>query len=208
MKPNLNLQQKSLLEASGELSPSARQKLLQQVQNDPSASADYRAAHRNFAIFDFLPIPEPSAAQRQYIPRMLKNAIHTALAQHEKQAFRTRLLIRCAAGAMALAACVAICAALVKVNHGQILRQQEQIAQINAMIDRVTLLSGPSASATSYEQAVTDVEASIRQLQTESPTLSYLHDKGMGNLFNALAAVPEEGAESTPIDPSAPPGSF
>ena len=51
------------------------------------------------------------------------------------------------------------------------------------------------------------MEASIRQLQTESPTLSYLQDKDMGNLLNALAAVPDAGEFETD-DASAPPGSF
>ena len=106
---------------------------------------------------------------------------------------------------MALAACAAVCVLLWGANNAQVSRQREEIARIDATIDRVTLLSDQSPTA--YDQAVTEVEASIRQLQTESPTLSSLHDKDMGNLLNALAAVPDVN-DFDLDDASAPPGSF
>jgi hypothetical protein len=198
-----NLKQASLLDASGELSGPARQKLLEKIKNDPSANAEYETAQQNFAIFDYLPFPEPSAAQRLFIPRMLKSAIHSALRQHEQAAFRTRVLIRCAAVLLIVAAGITLFASLAGSDHAQDARQREQIAKLNLMIERVTA-SSDSTSGSAYNQAVTDVEASIRQLQTESPTLSYLHSSDLGNLFDALAAVPEEGETGD----FGPPGSF
>ena len=199
----LNVKLVSLLDASGELDQSARQKLLSQIANDSSASAEYRAAQENFSLLGILPMPEPSALERRLIPAMIKRAIGRAL--REERARWKRVLAGWLGGATALAACAAVCAVLLGVNSANNSRQAEQIAKINATIDRVTMPS--EHSPTSYDQAVTEVEASIRQLQTESPTLSYLQDKDMGNLLNALAAVPDAG-ELEPDDASAPPGSF
>jgi ferric-dicitrate binding protein FerR (iron transport regulator) len=199
----LNVKLTSLLDASGELDQSARRKFLSQITNDPAAAAEFRATHENFTLLGVLPIPEPSALERRLIPAMIKRAIGCAL--QEKQARWRRMLVRWAGGAMALAACAAICTMLWQARSAQDSRQREEIARIDATIDRVTLLS--DQSLTSYDQAVTEVEASIRQLQTESPTLSSLHDKDMGNLLNALAAVPD-AIEYDMDDASAPPGSF
>jgi len=193
----------SLLDASGELDQSARQKLLSQVANDPAASADYRAAQENFSLLAVLPMPEPSALERRLIPAMIKRALGRAL--YEKKAGWKRALFGCAGGALALAACAAVCVWLLGGNGARDARPGEQAARINATIDRVTMLSERAPS--SYDQAVTEVEASIRQLQTESPTLSYLQDKDMGNLLSALAAVPDTGDIETD-DVSAAPGSF
>ncbi len=38
---------------------------------------------------------------------------------------------------------------------------------------------GDRRASSQYDQAVTDVEASIRELQAESPTLSEVHDRDM-----------------------------
>jgi hypothetical protein len=199
----LNVKLASLLDASGELDQSARQKLLSQIANDPAGSAEYRAAQENFAVLGILPMPEASALERRLIPAMIKRAIGRAL--NEQKARWKRLLAGWVGGATALAACAALCALLLGVHGANNARRVEQIARINATIDRVTVLA--DHSPTSYDQAVTEVEASIRQLQTESPTLSYLQDKDMGNLLSALAAVPDAG-EPEPDDASAPPGSF
>jgi hypothetical protein len=199
----LNVKLASLLDASGELDQSARQKLLSQIASDPAASTEYRATQENFCLLGILPIPEPSALERRLIPAMIKRAIARAL--YEKKTGLKRLLVRCLGGTLALAACAAVCALLWGVNSAQNARQREQVARINATIDRVTMLS--EQAPTSYDQAVTEVEATIRQLQTESPTLSYLQDKDMGNLLNALAAVPDAGDVETD-DTSVPPGSF
>ncbi len=193
-----NLKQASLLDASGELSQSARQKLLAHVAQDPAASAEYQAAQENYALLGNLPIPEPSAAERQHIPAIIKHTLHAALRQHEKRAGRVPLLMRYAAGALTLATCVALCATLLGVKHSQTARQWEQIAGINAAIDRVTLLPD---SATDQASGV------AASPQNENPALSYMHNRASSNLLGSLA-VPEELKESMSNDPSAPPGSF
>lgn len=219
----LNFKEASLLDASGELSRPARRKLMDRIFGDSAAQKEYQAAQENFALLQSLPIPEASALQRQLIPATIKKALHRALHQHEKQAAAglrgPQTLIRYASIGLALAACAAICLSLLLVQRAQDARLRDQAARINALIDRVASLSGEWAgsggtdqSALPYDQAVTDVAASIRQLQTESPTLADLHDKGMANLLNALAALPAEampgGGDVEDADYSAPPGSY
>jgi hypothetical protein len=203
----LNLKQASLLDASGELGEAARRQLHLRMMEDSQARQERQAAEESMALLRSLPIPEPSAAERQEIPRRIKHAIYEALqeqaaADHPPTwSMRLRTTQRFAR-AIALAACVTIVAGLVFAGWTV---QRKRVAGINAMIDRVSLLS--NSPATSYEQKVTDVEASIRQLQSESPTLSYLSDSGMKNLLITLAAEPDLEGEGD-FDTTALPESF
>ncbi len=101
--------------------------------------------------------------------------------------------------ASAAAAVVIVASAGVLASSAANHRESEQVAKINATVDRFVALGDRRAS--SYDQAVTDVEASIRVLQTESPALSEVHDKNMGNLLDALATLPVDGDEYASTDP-------
>lgn len=189
----------SLLDASGELPPSARQKLIEKATQDPAANAQYEAAHANFDVFGAMPIPEPSAAERQEIPAAIKGAIHAELQQLEKRAGFIRLLRRWAAGSTALVACAVFAAALLHVSHTQEAREQAQVAQINAMIDRVSLPAHVFAVAD-------DTSVADNGAPTGSPVLTSVRPTDVANQINALTAPPVRSEAAS--DPSAPPGSF
>jgi hypothetical protein len=202
----LNLQQASLLDASGELSSPARRQLMAHISAHPDAQEEYRQTCENFAILQELAFPEPSAAQRQLIPARIKHALHRALRQRSRQVLAIgspwaawRLFRRYTSSGLALAACAALCCTLFLVQRAHDSRLRAQIARINAQIDRVAGASAPWAGG-GGDQAITDVAASIRQLQTESPTLSVLHDKGLVNLLNALADLPSSDLPAPDTD--------
>ena len=183
---NLKLKQTCLLDASGELTPAARKEFIKHISQDPEAYQQYESTYGAFALLGLLPIPEPSAHERRAIPAQIKKAIHAAMAGPVKQARRARMLIRYAALTALLAAGGAIFWA-VWTNGMETDRSLDQIARIHAATERAL----PAGHASAYEQALTDVRASIRQLEMESPTLSNVYDKDLGNLLDALASVPQ-----------------
>jgi hypothetical protein len=184
---NLNLKQTCLLDVSGELPPEARKELLGQISNDPAAINQYETIRKDFALLSMLPIPEPSAEERRRIPATIKGAVNAAFAAPVNQARRFGLLTRYAAAAAVLVTAMSVCWATWTghVSAGQ--RQAEQVSRIYAATERIV----PTVQKpTAYNQAVTEVQASIRQLQTESPTLSQVYDQNLANLLDALASVP------------------
>lgn len=216
----LNLKEASLLDVSGELGSPARGQLMAHISTDSNAQEKYQRTCDNFALLQTLPIPEPSAAQRQFIPARIKLAIHRALGQFDKPAAptataRPRTRFRYAAASLALAACMVVAISLSHAQRAHDARLRDQTVRINSQIDRLAGLSGPPAAneqLSPYDQALTEVAACIRQLQTESPTLADLHDKGLANLFSTLAALPVDtlsaGADWDDSDYSVPPGSY
>jgi hypothetical protein len=208
----LNLQQASLLDASGELGEVARQKLVIRIVDDPVARRQYEAAQADLAVLQILPMPEPSAAERLAIPAMIKKAIRLALRERETQVgggvaahdtWGASRLSRWAAGALALAACAAIVMTLAALDRSQEARQRAQIARINATIERVSMV--PDQMLAERVQALTNAETALRQWEAESPTLSYALEADLSSRVNALAASDADGAAETP-DPSGPPG--
>lgn len=211
----LNLKQASLLDASGELRSPARRQLMAHISRDSAAQEQYRQTCENFEILQSLPIPEPSAAQRQLIPLRIKQAVHRALRQPSARttAYSISRLMRAryATAGLALAACVAVCCALFLIQRASDARLRELVIRINAQVDRMAGASAPWPAA-GNDQAITDVAASIRQLQTESPALSNLHDKGLSNLLSVLADLPTDTLSAGTPDADAPdfaaPGSY
>src|ERR1043166_3144155 len=100
---NLNLKAACLLELSGELTPAARQKLLDKITHDPATHLEYEMMRERYGMFGEMAIPEPSALERKLIPARIKRAVHLALRQREKWASPRSMLVRCAA-------CIAIAA--------------------------------------------------------------------------------------------------
>jgi len=185
---NLDLKQKALLELSGELPPSARKEFIQQISNDPVACREYETVRNDYALLTVLPIHEPSAIQRRLIPSQIKKVLHSAMRPPEKQAATRRLLVRCAA-AIVIAG-ITVFAAWNSWSSSQLASRHvaDQFARVNAATERVL---PPGRKPGPYEFALNDVEASIRQLETESPTLSNVYDKNLANLLDALASVPQ-----------------
>jgi hypothetical protein len=193
----LNLKQTCLLDASGELTPEARKELLDRVTRDPEANNDYQNAHAALSLLSMLPIPEPSAAERRAIPLAIKQAIHAALERPVKEARRLQSPMRYAMAAGLLLVVAATGWMLWAGQAAETRRHLDQFTRITASTEHL-LPAGEKSNA--YDLAVTDVEASIRQLETESPTLSHVYDKNMANLLDALASVPqpETGEETWP----------
>jgi len=201
-----NFKEACLLDASGELSPTARQQLAAYLSENPAAHLEYEAIRERFETLQSLPLIKISRFQQLEVPAQLKEKLHAAsLAQaREKKAVTRRRLIQCAvAGITSAAAAVVLVASMgglggTNWQH----RDHEQTARINAALERFSPVN--DTVATSYDLAVTDVEARIRQLQTESPTLAQLHDRSMGNLLDALSTVSEDIDNFATSDPPAP----
>jgi hypothetical protein len=187
MDNNLDLKQKCLLELSGELPPAARKELIHQISNDPEACNTYESVRENYSLLDFLPFVEPSAAERRAIPATIKQLVHGELMRPAIQARRGRLLIRCAAMITIVAMIGTVAWGMVNAQRGQSKHYADQMARITAATDRLAAAHKPGA----YELAINDLAASIRQLETESPTLSDVYDRNLGNLLDALASVPQ-----------------
>ena len=205
----LTLKQASLLDASGELGEPARQKLALRIIEDAQAHRQHEAAQDDLAVLQILPMPEPSAAERRAIPTVIKKAIRLALLTKEAAASDAPVQAgaghapgrsRWAVGAMALAACAAIVATLSLVNHSQNVRDQAQIASINATIDRVAMT--PEPALWENDPTAGDTTASSEQPLSETPALSFLRGT-LGNFHDPLADA--DGQTATP-DPSSPPG--
>jgi hypothetical protein len=205
----LTLKQASLLDASGELGEPARQKLAQRILEDAKVRRLHEAAQDDLAVLQILPMPEPSAAERKAIPGMIKKAIRLALLAKEAatseaivpgrvphRAGRSRWVV----GAMALAACAVIVTALSMMNHSQDIRQQAQIAKINAAIDRATMT--PQRSPWEPDAIADDATASAEEPLPETPALSFLRET-LRNLRDPLGDIDNQTAAP---DPSSPPG--
>src|SRR6476660_2710482 len=112
----LNLRQACLLEASGELSTSARKELFDQISQDPAARQEYERVQAELALLRSLPFHEPSAADRRWIPVRIKRAIRRQLlqkmpAKQSSRSFPLRsyapLFVRSGAALVAAALCLA-----------------------------------------------------------------------------------------------------
>lgn len=163
----LNQKQKCLLDASGELSEAAREALLEEAKNNLQLQAEIEDARERFAVFGALPIPEPSAAERKSIPATIKRAVHGALIEHEKQATPPRrlgLVVRLAAGGLALAACAALVIG-VFILHGKSAMRSLPVASVSNHVDPSSL---------------------VRPLVITTPSEN--EDNGMGS----IAAMPED----------------
>jgi hypothetical protein len=205
----LNFTEACLLDASGELGPAARRKLLLYVRENPAALARYREILKQFEILPPADPLELSARDRREIPAQIKRNIHTILRRQlaDKRAAKRLKLIRWASAGIGSAAAMVLLMAAVGFPHrAAVVREHEQVATLNATIDRLAGLSDQPLSP--YDQAVTDVEASIRQLQTESPALAVVHDRSMDNLLDALATVPVEMDDVSVTDTVLPPGAL
>ena len=192
----LNFREACLLDASGELGPAARREFLEYIRQNPAACLEYEEIRREFELLRGLPLTgqgEVSPRQRRKIPAQLKAVIERHM--REKRAIRRTKLIRYAWMSVASAAAaiaIVIGAGLPQLLHARA-RERDQVARIQADIDRMAVRGD---QPTTYDQAVTDVEASIRQLETESPSLAEVNDRSMGNLLSTLATISPDTDDS------------
>jgi hypothetical protein len=194
----LNFKEASLLDASGELRPATHRQLMARISRDSAAQQQYQESQENLALLASLPIPEPSAAERRAIPARIKQALHRTLRQHEKQAAAAEerqrsgaLLFRYASAGLALAACLALGAGLFWTQRAEDARLRQQVAGIEATIDRVA-----AASWTTPDP--------YAQPPAENPDL---YDYPMSNRLAVLSAESPPADTEVP-DHSAPAGSY
>ncbi len=184
----MNFREACLLDASGELGKTARRELLEYIRDNPAANGEYHEIRQTLESLEHVPPTEFSAKQRIEIPAQIKNTIRRALRQqqHEKQAAtRQKLIRRALLGVGSLAALLFLTMGVRLPQAAAIRHDREQLASVNAAIDH--LLSYGDQPVNSYNKAVTDVEASIRQLQVESPTLAQVQDHSMSKLLLDVA---------------------
>ena len=201
-----NLRQACLLEASGELSTSSRKELFDQISQDPAARQEYERIQAELELLRTLPFHEASAADRRWIPARIKRAIRRQLVQTlpAKESSRPLKLRSYApvfirSGAALVAAAIVLAFTLSMFQRSALARHdREQLARTNALIDRLTVAT---ERISPYDQALSDVQASLRQLQTESPTLASVHDQAMSQLFDTLATVPTDVDDALQPDP-------
>jgi anti-sigma factor RsiW len=201
-----NFKEACLLDASGELGPAARHALGAYLRENPEVRHEYHEICKQFELLKRLPPAELSAEQRAEIPAQLKATLQAAFRQqkHVKQAAMRRKLIRSAlAGVASAAAAVVVVAALGGMgDRSWQAREREQLTRMESALAR--FIPAKDAVATSYDQAVTDMQASIRQLETDSPTLAQLHDRNMGDLLNVLSTFSQDWDDFALSEPPAP----
>jgi hypothetical protein len=205
-----NFKEACLLDASGELGDAARRALYAYLRENPAACLEYEEIRKEFEVLGGVPAAAVTARQRREVPARLKQKLHQTFdrrARAKRAAARAELIRHALTGvaAAAAAAVVVLSITLPQLSAARA-RDRQQVARINATVDRLAAWGSRPASA--YEQAVSDVEASLRQLQTESPALAEVHDKNMGNLLNALAVVTADVDDFILADPPEPPGSL
>jgi hypothetical protein len=196
----LNLIDASLLDASGELGPNARQRLHAHLAKKPAARAKYNAIHAQFSRLSALPRPNLSEADQARIAGNIKASIRERLTRQarEIQALRRAKLIHYAlAGLSAAAAAIVVAAGISMMNSAAATRKAaDSVAHLNRVIDRLAAYDSREAS---YDQALADVESSIRQLQAENSSMAGLQTNEMTPLLDALASLPAAPA-GDPVD--------
>lgn len=201
-----NFKEACLLDASGELGPGARQALAAYLKENPDVRHEYHDICKQYELLKRLPPAEITAEQRAEIPAQLKATLQAAFLQQTqmKQAATRRRLIRSAlAGVASAAAAVVVVAALGGTgDRSWQAREREQLTRMESALAR--FIPAKDAAATSYDQAVTDMQASIRQLETDSPTLAQLHDRNMGDLLNVLSTFSQDWDDFALSEPPAP----
>jgi anti-sigma factor RsiW len=200
-----NFKEACLLDASGELGPAARQALAAYLHENPDARDEYNQIRQQFDALHTAPAGLSPHQQRR-IPIQLKSTLQHTFAQRalNKKARTRRKLIRAAlAGISSAAAAVLLVATLAaaQADHSWQNRDREQIARLDAAVAR---FAPPRETAATYDQMLTDVEASLRQLQAGSPTLAQLHDRNMSNLLDALASVSQDWDDFALSEPPPP----
>ncbi len=140
----LNLQQASLLAASGELGPKARAALKERVTHDCDALIELERAKSRMALLSKLPKPDLTPLEQQRIASAIKNAVHDKLRQqqdeqlkklaknareHHRPARHWRWIYGSLAGLSAAAAVLLIVGTIWNVNQQIELRKVEAARQ-------------------------------------------------------------------------------
>jgi hypothetical protein len=138
-----------------------------------------------------LPISPISPMERRQISSQIKAGIHEKLRAQTraKRAEKRWKFISYALSGLSAAAAVVIVVGIISIDHTvKEEHQQEKIAGIEQATDRLSLYRDQS---TSYDEALTNVQASINQLQMDGSTqVAGVDNKEMASVMDALMAQP------------------
>ena len=192
----LTQKQALLLTVSGEVSPAARRAIMAQVMQDPALNSEYQEMREGMELLSALPIPEPSAAERREIPAFIKQTLRQAL--QEKEAASRFLLRRYAAGALAIAASVALMVGVWVSERSRDAAVAGHIAALNATVLRLGSVTMPAEK----QLAVKDIAGPA---VSDLPSLANLREV---DSFDPVYLSAREFEDEPASDPSGPPGSY
>jgi hypothetical protein len=187
----LNLTECALLDVSGELSASSHEHLCDYLSSHPRAQKQFDEIEEQFGLLRSLAVTELSAADRRRIPAAIKQGIHAELGRRAraKQAERRWKFISYALSGLTAGAAVLVIGGVILVDHSLVKRhQEEKIGSLERATEHLALYRDQN---TPDDAALTDVQASVNQLQSEGPTLvAGLDNTEMASVLNALTAPP------------------
>jgi hypothetical protein len=197
----LNLNETCLLEASGELDAAARERLHAYFVKHPSARTQFEKIQHELNLLRSLPRPQFSEAQQREYAAGIKQGIHTRLADDQREllaAKRRKLVYTALATISAAAAAVVVVAGVLMVDQSITQsRQQQKIANINNIVDRISTYQD---QPNQYDETLRGVAASIHDLQTGNASVAGIQDSEMTNLLDALSTLPgKQDAAPAPV---------
>jgi anti-sigma factor RsiW len=187
----LNLTECALLEVSGELSNSSREHLCDYLASHPRAQKEFDDIEEQFGLLRSLAVVQLSSAELRRIPADIKMGIHAELDRRvrAKQAERRWKFISYALSGLSAAAAVIVVGGVIMINHSVVQRnQQEKMVGLERATEHLALYRDQNSPE---DTALTNVQASVNQLQSEGPTLvAGLDNTEMTNVLNVLTAPP------------------
>jgi hypothetical protein len=199
----LNLIDTSLLEASGELDPAARQRLMDYFERHPGAQAQFQTLKAEMELLRSLPRPRLTEEQKALYSGNIKQGIHRKLRAQEREeqsARRRRLIYTALAGISGIAAAIVIVVGVLMMHDAAMVKSQ--VARADRIRNAVDVLTPYEQEPNQVDDTLNDVAASIHQLQSESPTVAGIQDTDMSNLLDALATVPSNtDSDNAPPEP-------
>jgi hypothetical protein len=190
------LWQKCLLEVSGELNRSAREKLRDQVDTYPDARIEYEVIRGRYKLLRSLPKPEdqldPVSLAR--LEQSFKQSVHKALDAKDKQRQRDRLIgsgYRLLLVASGMAAGLLLVAGL-SFMHMESQNQQQGIVDAENTFTELAESKLPMQS----DPDLSDLASRIASLQKSPSVESQIGNAQFMTLLDALDQVSDNGQQA------------
>jgi len=194
----LNLTECCMLEVSGELGDDASTRLHRYLSMHPRAQHEYDMIKSQFDAVRSLPHVELSAADRSTVASRIKGAVRAKLVAHERAQVAQRrwkiasYLMR--VSATAAAAVIVLCALFAIQQSVLQKKQMERMARIDKAVET---LGAYSNDPSQDEQDITNIQASVQRLNSESATtVADVDNREMVSVINALAIVPADDPDA------------
>ena len=196
----LTLSETCMLEASGELGESTRQRLMAHLEKHPEARQHLEQIKGQLELLRSMPKLELSDEMRKQLASSIKQGVQKKLRMMEREELarrRWKLIYRSLAGVSAAAAAVIVVAGLFVINQSIAQRrEQERIAAVSRAVNDIALAD----RTTDVDDQLADVNDSIREYQDRS-SQGAVQDKDMHNLLTVLATVSDGDEIMPPPEP-------